>query len=100
MATDMLFAPNGLAYRLDGPYDGDWIVLFNSSGTDHRMRDDVVPYLTQAGYRVRRYDMCGQGLTALAVSCIPMGDLTHDIGDRLEHLGIGRAHCLVCHLAG
>lgn len=50
-----------LAAQDEGPRDGSAILLVHSAIVNRRSWDPVVPLLTNAGYRVIRYDMRGFG---------------------------------------
>ena len=50
-----------LAAQDEGPRDGSPILLVHSAIVNRRSWDQVVPHLTNAGYRVIRYDMRGFG---------------------------------------
>jgi pimeloyl-ACP methyl ester carboxylesterase len=70
-----------LSYDIHG--DGPTVVLLHSSVCDRRMWDPQVPVLTEAGYRVVRFDFRGFGETPVADR--PYSD-AGDVCDLLDHL--------------
>lgn len=52
-----------IAYRWDGPEDGELIVMIHGFSFPSTVFDKIVPDLTAAGYRVLRFDHFGRGLS-------------------------------------
>jgi len=77
-----------LAAQDEGPRDGSPVLLVHSAIVNRRSWNPVVPHLTDAGYRVLRYDMRGFGdSTSEAVEFVAHEDMLAV----LDHFGVGRA---------
>ncbi len=85
-----------LHHRLDGPEDGEVLVLSNSLGTDLRMWDPQIPALAER-YRVLRYDHRGHGRSPVPAGPYAIEDLGSDVLALLDALGVSVAH--VCGLS-
>jgi 3-oxoadipate enol-lactonase len=85
-----------LHHRLDGPEDGEVLVLSNSLGTDLRMWDPQIPALAER-YRVLRYDHRGHGRSPVPDGPYSIEDLGSDVLALLDALGVSVAH--VCGLS-
>lgn len=81
-----------LFYRLDGPERGPWLVLLNGIFQRTEAWEPLMPYLQ--GFRVLRYDMRGQGQSAVPPGPYPPGLHADDLAALLEALGITRYHLL------
>lgn len=81
-----------LHYHLDGPEDGQVLVLSNSLASALAMWDPQVPSLTGAGYRVLRYDSRGHGQSATPPGPYTMEQLAADVIGLMDNLDIQRAH--------
>lgn len=89
-----------LAYRVDGEEGLPWLVLSNSLATDMRLWTPQVEELS-GEYRVLRYDQRGHGLSAEPTSSsTTIADLTSDLGELIDHLGITRASVAGISLGG
>ncbi len=88
----MLVETNGtqLWTQVDGPDDGQWLVLSNSLAATHAMWDPQMDLLT-GKYRVLRYDSRGHGASAAPPAPYSFDDLIGDVIGLLDHFGI--AHC-------
>ncbi len=89
-----------LHHVLDGPPDGDVVVLSNSLGAALAMWDAQVPALVAAGYRVLRYDMRGHGRSPEPEGSATVDDLVGDLLALLDRLGIVEAHVAGVSLGG
>ena len=77
-----------LAAQDEGPRDGSPVLLVHSAIVNRHSWDPVVPYLTDAGYRVLRYDMRGFGDSTSE----PVEFIAHqDLLAVLDFFGIRRA---------
>ncbi|MFI6777247.1 3-oxoadipate enol-lactonase [Nocardia sp. NPDC050412] len=85
---------------VDGPDDGEPVVLSGSLGSDVRMWDPQVTALTAAGYRVLRYDHRGHGASPVPPGPYTLTDLGSDVIGLLDRFGIGRAHFVGLSLGG
>lgn len=92
--------PNAaLNYRVDGPANGQPVVLVNSLGTDYRLWDKLMPLLP-AGLRIIRYDKRGHGLSPCPPSPYTMGALVTDLEQLLDHLDVRDAVVVGCSIGG
>ncbi|MBB3051686.1 3-oxoadipate enol-lactonase [Prauserella isguenensis] len=85
---------------VDGPADGDVVVLSGSIGSNLTMWEPQVEPLVREGYRVVRYDQRGHGRTAVPDSDVTMADLGGDVLELLDGLGVDRAHFVGLSLGG
>ncbi|WP_433714566.1 3-oxoadipate enol-lactonase [Nocardia sp. CA-084685] len=85
---------------IDGPDDGEPVVLSGSLGSDVRMWDPQITSLTTAGYRVLRYDHRGHGASPVPPGPYTLTDLGSDAIGLLDRFGIGRAHFVGLSLGG
>lgn len=83
-------------FTVDGPENGPTIVFSNSLGTDFRSWDDVVARLS-GKFRCIRYDKRGHGLTDLTPAPYSIDQLTGDLNELLDHLGVTDA--VICGLS-
>lgn len=84
----------------EGPSDGEVVVLSGSIGSDLRMWEPQVGPLTEAGYRVVRYDHRGHGRTPVPDGPCSLADLGGDVVELLDELGVERAHVVGVSLGG
>lgn len=85
---------------IDGPEDGDVVVLSGSIGSNLSMWTPQVPALTEAGYRVVRYDQRGHGRTPVPDEPCSLADLGGDVVELLDELGVERARFVGLSLGG
>ncbi|GAA4986840.1 alpha/beta hydrolase [Kitasatospora paranensis] len=74
-----------LAYRDEGPRDGEVLVLLHSVFVDSTQFDNLIPGLTALGHRVIAPDARGHGRSANASGPFRQAD---DLADLLRHLGL------------
>lgn len=89
-----------LNYRWDGPAEGPVVMLAHSLGAHLGMWDWQVPALTEAGYRVLRYDSRGHGASAAPEQPYTMEMLADDAVGLLDALALDRVHFLGLSLGG
>jgi 3-oxoadipate enol-lactonase len=89
-----------LPYLLEGPRDGELVVLSGSLGSDLRMWDPQVGALTAAGYRVVRYDHRGHGQSPVPAGPYTLADLGADGVELLDRVGAPQAHFVGLSLGG
>ncbi|MBV8348093.1 MAG: 3-oxoadipate enol-lactonase [Mycolicibacterium sp.] len=89
-----------LPYLLEGPRDGELVVLSGSLGSDLRMWDPQVGALTAAGYRVVRYDHRGHGQSPVPAGPYTLADLGADVVELLDRVGAPQAHFVGLSLGG
>ncbi|HEV7907763.1 MAG TPA: 3-oxoadipate enol-lactonase [Pseudonocardiaceae bacterium] len=85
---------------IDGPSDGEVVVLSGSLGSDVRMWDPQVQPLTEAGFRVVRYDHRGHGGSPVPQGPYDLADLGGDVLALLDRLGVDRVHWVGLSLGG
>lgn len=85
---------------IDGPEDGEVVVLSGSLGSDLGMWNPQVGPLVSAGYRVVRYDHRGHGGTPVPDAPCSLDDLGGDVVELLDGLGVDRAHVVGLSLGG
>ena len=62
VAGDFIRLPDGMVhYELDGPPDGQAVVLVHGFSVPYYIWDPTFPALVAAGFRVLRYDLFGRG---------------------------------------
>ncbi|MBB3665823.1 MULTISPECIES: 3-oxoadipate enol-lactonase [Prauserella salsuginis group] len=86
--------------EVEGPADGDVVVLSGSIGSNLTMWQPQVEPLVRAGYRVVRYDQRGHGRTGVPDGDVTMADLGGDVVELLDGLGVDRAHFVGLSLGG
>ena len=79
-------------YQIDGSQDGDVVMFSNSLASNLHMWDGQVPVLTEAGYRVLRYDSRGHGQSAAPQGPYTMEMLTADAVGLMDVLGLEKVH--------
>ncbi|WP_199435355.1 3-oxoadipate enol-lactonase [Qaidamihabitans albus] len=85
---------------VDGPADGDAVILSGSIGSNLSMWEPQVEPLTSAGFRVVRYDQRGHGRTPVPERPCSLADLGGDVVELLDTLGLERAHFVGLSLGG
>ncbi|MFC4001370.1 3-oxoadipate enol-lactonase [Prauserella oleivorans] len=85
---------------VEGPDNGEVVVLSGSIGSNLNMWNPQVGPLTEAGYRVVRYDQRGHGRTPVPESPCTLADLGGDVVELLDELGVERAHFVGLSLGG
>lgn len=81
-----------LFYQFDGPAQGPVVMLSNSLASNLSMWERQVPDLTEAGYRVLRYDSRGHGQSGVPEGPYSMEMLTADALGLLDALGMDKVH--------
>ncbi|MDB5505536.1 MAG: pcaD [Devosia sp.] len=76
-------------FRDEGPSDALAIVFVNSLGTDLRIWDGVVERLRDE-FRIITYDKRGHGLSAVPPAPYRLDELSADLLDLADHLGLDR----------
>lgn len=87
-------------YVVDGPADGDVVVLSGSIGSNLSMWEPQVEPLVAAGFKVVRYDHRGHGRTPVPDAPCSLADLGGDVVELLDTLGVARAHLVGLSLGG
>lgn len=88
-----------LAYRTQGAR-GEWITLVTGIANDYTMWDAQAPALVEAGFRVLRYDLRGQGGSQATPPPYSIALLVQDLVGLWESLGIARSHLVGLGLGG
>ncbi|MQA11350.1 MAG: 3-oxoadipate enol-lactonase [Pseudonocardiaceae bacterium] len=89
-----------MKYVVDGPPDGEVVVLSGSLGSDLRMWDPQIEPLTSAGFRVVRYDHRGHGGSPVPQGPYSLAELAGDLLELLDSLEVRRAHLVGLSLGG
>jgi 3-oxoadipate enol-lactonase len=79
-------------YLLEGPRNGDTVMLSHSLASNLHMWDSQVPALVDAGFRVLRYDTRGHGGSGIPPGPYTMEMLARDATALLDDLGIQTVH--------
>jgi 3-oxoadipate enol-lactonase len=87
-------------YVIDGPDDGDVVLLSNSIGSTLHMWDPQVKPLTDNGFRVVRYDARGHGQSPVPAGPYTIDEVGGDAVALLDRLGIASAHFAGLSLGG
>ena len=87
-------------YLIDGPHDGQPVVLSGSLGSDLRMWEPQAAALAAAGYRVLRCDHRGHGKSPVPRGPYSMAHLGADVLTLLDRLDIAQAHFVGLSLGG
>ncbi|MBK1786498.1 3-oxoadipate enol-lactonase [Prauserella cavernicola] len=85
---------------VEGPPEGEVVVLSGSIGSNLSMWDPQVGPLISAGFRVVRYDQRGHGRTAVPDHPATLAELGGDVLELLDTLGVERAHVVGLSLGG
>jgi 3-oxoadipate enol-lactonase len=78
-----------IAYRVDGPASGPWLLLSHSLGTTMDMWAPQIEAFSR-DYRVLRYDGRGHGASDAPAGAYSMDRLGRDVIELLDGLGISR----------
>jgi len=89
-----------LNYLLDGPANGEVVMLSNSLASDLTVWKFQVPILTEAGYRVLRYDARGHGQSATPPEPYSIEMLSLDALNLMDFLGLEKVHFCGLSLGG
>jgi 3-oxoadipate enol-lactonase len=81
-----------LQFRFDGPEQGPVVMLSNALASDLTMWEFQVPALTEAGYRVLRYDSRGLGHSKVSEGPYSIEMLTTDAVGLMDALGLEKVH--------
>lgn len=87
-------------YRFDGPEEGSVVLFSNSLASNFTMWDLQIPALTQAGYRVLRYDSRGHGQSAVAEGPYSIEMLTDDVVGLIDACGLDKVNFCGLSLGG
>lgn len=88
-----------VAYRFDGPYNVQIVLMTHSVLTDHRMWDALAERLV-GRFAVLRYDLRGHGATAPTAAPYTMAQLADDAVALLDALSIEQVHFIGSSLGG
>ena len=88
-----------MAYRFDGPEDGNVVIMSHSMMVDYSMWDDNVPALADR-YRVLRYDIRGHGQSETTPGPYSLELLADDAVGLLDALGIEKVHFVGLSIGG
>ncbi len=75
-------------YELDGPVEGDVVVLVHGFSTPLFVWDPVFENLVKEGFRVLRYDLYGRGYSDRPHTTYNMDFFMHQLLELLEQLGL------------
>ena len=75
-------------YELDGPVEGDVVVLVHGFSTPLFVWDPVFENLVKEGFRVLRYDLYGRGYSDRPHTTYNMDFFIHQLLELLEQLGL------------
>jgi len=89
-----------LNYSVDGPDNGEVVMLSNSLASDLTVWKVQLPTLTEAGYRVLRYDSRGHGQSASPHGPYSIEMLTLDALGLMDFLGFEKVHFCGISLGG
>ncbi|WP_199442734.1 3-oxoadipate enol-lactonase [Umezawaea beigongshangensis] len=87
-------------HLVEGPPDGDVVVLSGSLGSDLRTWDAQVGPLVTAGFRVVRHDHRGHGHSPVPPGPYSLADLGGDVLALLDRVGARRVHWVGLSLGG
>jgi 3-oxoadipate enol-lactonase len=87
-------------YRFDGPEKGDVVMFSNSLASDLTMWDYQIPRLSEAGYRILRYDSRGHGRSSVPPSPYTMEMLTSDVVALMDDRDLHQVHFCGLSLGG
>ena len=88
-----------IAYTIDGPESGPWMILSNSLASDSFMWTPQISFLTQK-YRVLRYDTRGHGDSPATPGPYSFDLLVADVIGLMDHLNIEKAVFMGLSLGG
>jgi 3-oxoadipate enol-lactonase len=89
-----------LKYQFDGPENGEVVMFSNSLAADLTIWKFQVPILTEAGYRVLRYDGRGHGQSVTPLGPYSIEMLTLDALKLMDFLGLEKVHFCGLSLGG
>ncbi len=92
-------APDGTAFELHGPADGDAVVLIHGLGLCRRLWDPTLGSLT-GRYQVITYDLYGHGESVPPAGTASLRLYGDQIAGLLDHVGIERAHVVGFSIGG
>lgn len=94
--------PDGVThYELDGPEDGDKVVLVHGFTVPYFIWDPTFEALTQAGFRVLRFDLFGRGYSDRPYKRYDLNLFDKQLIDLLDVLGFdGPVHLLGLSMGG
>jgi 3-oxoadipate enol-lactonase/4-carboxymuconolactone decarboxylase len=87
-------------HEVSGPPDAPVVVLSGSLGSDLRMWDPQVEPLVAAGFRVVRYDHRGHGRSPAPPGPYTLEELSRDLLELLDRLGVPRVSLVGLSLGG
>jgi len=93
---------NGISinYRFDGPEDGPVVMFSNSLISNYTMWDDQVDAITDAGFRMLRYDQRGHGGTDAPEGDYSIKMFADDAAGLLDTIGIEKVHFVGLSMGG
>ncbi|HJX61619.1 MAG TPA: alpha/beta fold hydrolase [Dehalococcoidia bacterium] len=83
---------NGIVTFYEDAGQGPPVVLVHGHSADLRLWDLQVPALSEAGYRVIRYDVRGHGRSSVPPSGYTWQNYALDLHDLLDRIAVPRAH--------
>lgn len=87
-------------YRLEGPTDGETVLLIHGFAGPMFVWDDVIPRLTTAGYRVLAFDGYGRGFSSRPDAVYDENLMDLEILELLDRLAVRRKLHVVGYSAG
>lgn len=91
--------PDGTAFQVFGPARAQVVVLVHGLGLSHAVWQWMVPVLS-ARFRVVTYDLLGHGQSAAPLGQPVLADLSRQLADLLDHLGVAKAAIVGFSLGG
>ena len=91
---------NGIVTFYEDSGAGSAVVLIHGHSTDLRLWDTQVGPLTDAGFRVVRYDVRGHGRSTVTERGYTWENYALDLRDLLDHLGIASASLVGLSMGG
>jgi len=95
----MTRSPGGTAYEVFGPQGAPVVVLVHGMGLSRAIWKWLIPVLA-ARFRVVTFDLAGHGESAAPKDQPVLRDLTRQLADLLDHLGIAHAAIVGFSLGG
>jgi 3-oxoadipate enol-lactonase len=87
-------------YRFDGPKDGPVVMFSNSLISNYTMWDDQIEAITNASYRMLRYDTRGHGGTDAPSDPYSITMFAEDVVGLLDALGLDKVHFVGLSMGG
>jgi pimeloyl-ACP methyl ester carboxylesterase len=87
-------------YELDGPEDGEVVVLIHGFSVPYFIFDPTFEFLKEAGFRVLRYDLFGRGWSDRPRAKYGIGLFVRQLADMFEALQLRRVHLIGLSLGG